>query len=155
MRYSPFKSLPMKFVINICLIFSVSVILLACRKGPGEGGNCTITGKVYGNYYNKNYSVKIDSNYVPLEDVYVIFGDDITYGVNQKTNYDGTYAFRFLRPGHYKVFAYSRDSTGAAAINRGTSKASLKTAFKAVIKEVDINSSGQTVTVPNIVVIPK
>jgi hypothetical protein len=140
-------------------VFGLMLVLgfgYSCRKGPGEGGNCTITGKVYGVYYNKNFSARIDSGYVGLEDVYVIFGDDVTYGTNQKTNYDGTYSFRFLRPGHYKVFAYGRDTTNLYAINHSiTTKATLKTALKAVVKDVEIPSSNQTVIVPNIVVIPK
>ena len=144
----------MKGLKTICFLIACGS-LFACRKGAGEGGNCTITGHVFGNYYNKNYSVKTNSEYAPLQDVYIIFGDDVTFGTNQKTNFDGTYSFRYLRPGRYRVYAYSRDSTGAAAINRGTSQASLNPAPLAIIKDVEITSSNQTVIVPNLVVIPK
>jgi hypothetical protein len=151
---STYNFINMKGLKTICFLIACGS-LLACRKGAGEGGDCTITGRVYGNYYNKNFSVKTASEYAPLQDVYIIFDNDITFGTNQKTNYDGTYSFRYLRPGNYKIYAYSRDSTGAAAINKGVSAAALNPAPLAIIKEVQIGSSNQTVKVPDLIVIPK
>lgn len=85
--------------------------LCSCEKEPGEGGNSTIFGKVYVKDYNGTFTVLNGTYYGPDEDVYIIYGDDITYGNDISTNYDGTFEFKYLRPGKYTVFVYSKDST--------------------------------------------
>jgi hypothetical protein len=83
---------------------------IACEKGPGEGGTSKIRGKVYGYNYNSTFTFITDSGYVPDEDVYIIYGDEKTFDDDQKTNYDGTYEFRYLRKGKYTLYVYSDDS---------------------------------------------
>jgi hypothetical protein len=69
-----------------------------------------------------------------------VYGDDKSYSDRTRTSYDGTYEFKYLRPGNYQVFAYSKDS-------------SLQTnALIAVIKNVEIEKKKQEVAVDDIVV---
>lgn len=99
----------------LALIF----IIPACQSGPGPGGQASITGRVYakGNW-NPSCSQYIDSSsispifipfYAPDEDVYLIYGDDPSYGDRVKTAPDGTYQFNYLRKGKYTVYVYSKD----------------------------------------------
>lgn len=91
-------------------------IIPACKNGPGPGGQASITGKVYakGNW-NPSCTLYSDSSsgfvpfYAPDEDVYLIYGDDPSYGDKVKTAPDGTYQFNYLRPGKYTVYVYSKD----------------------------------------------
>jgi hypothetical protein len=89
--------------LSICLIIGAT----ACKKDEGKGGKYSITGKVFQRKYDPSWVAKIDSFYIADEDVYIIYGDDVTFGDHQKTNYDGTYEFKFLRKGHYTIYAYS------------------------------------------------
>ena len=88
------------------------------------------------------------SGYAPKIDVYIIYGDNVTYGDDQKTNYDGSYEFRYLRKGGYKIYAYTRVSAGTyqGAPNQLAPDI-------AVVQSVSIGSSGETVTVPDIKII--
>ena len=126
------------------LILSTFVVLLlvaSCAKDAGEGGTSSIKGKVYAKYYNKTFTSLIGETYAPDKDVYIIFGDDVTYGDKQKTCYDGSFEFKYLRKGKYKVYAYSLDTT---LTNPSTQFA--------VIAEVEITKNGETVVTNDIVI---
>jgi hypothetical protein len=123
------------FLISIFLALMVS-----CEKDPGKGGNSSIFGKVYVKDYNSTFTILQDEYYGQDENVYVIYGDDVTYSDDVSTNYDGTYEFKYLRPGKYKIYAYSKDS-------------SLQTlADIPIIKEVEITGKNQRIEVPDIVI---
>lgn len=114
-------------VITLCL-FSVS----SCKKSEGEGGKASITGKIWVKRYNATGTVVAGEFAGAYEDVYIIYGDDASYGDKLQTNPDGVYEFKYLRPGSYKIYAYS---TGPSlTVNR-----------VAVIKEVEITEKKQTV----------
>jgi hypothetical protein len=88
----------------------LSILLPSCKKVEGVGGKATIKGKVY----VKNYvGTTLTSEFYGADyDVYIIYGEDNTfYDDNVKTSYDGSFEFRYLRPGIYKVFAYTDDSS--------------------------------------------
>ena len=84
--------------------------LFSCSKEEGEGGRSSISGTIHltdvtgfnaGDEYN-----------VPDYDVYIIYGeDDNVYDDDIKTNYDGTFEFKNLRKGTYRVFAYTLDNS--------------------------------------------
>ncbi len=90
--------------------------IASCNSGSGPGGQATITGKVYvkGNW-NSTCTVYTDSStgfnsyYAPDIDVYLIYGDEPTYGDRVKTAPDGTFQFKYLRKGSYTVYSYSKD----------------------------------------------
>ncbi len=87
-----------------CLCVSIA-LFTACRKSPGLGGSSTIRGKVKAIHYDvfgNSYSY-----YTSKADVFIIYGDDVYFGDDIKTSYDGTYEFRYLRKGRYTIFSYS------------------------------------------------
>jgi hypothetical protein len=90
------------------------IALVACQKDPGTGGAGTISGKV-----NKEVRVVITNpntaQYtVPAanEDVFIIYGDHTSPDDKIVTNYNGEFEFRNLRKGSYKIYVYSKDTTG-------------------------------------------
>ena len=104
------KKLVITFTICSLIVFS------ACKKPAGEGGKSTITGKVWVENYNTLNSVTdtyfLKGEYFGAdEDVYIIYGDDISYGNKTKTGPDGVFEFKFLRPGDYKIYVPSKDTT--------------------------------------------
>lgn len=129
------------------LLLSIVFLVLfnSCKKEAGEGGTSFIKGRVYAKYYNKNFTVLADSAYAPDIDIYIIYGDDFSYGERKKTSYNGTYEFKYLQKGTYKIFAYTRDSTGTYRnfVNQYANDLP-------VIQEVEITKNKQTVEVPDI-----
>jgi hypothetical protein len=130
------------------LLFLPAIALLltiaSCNSGPGPGGQATITGRVYakGNW-NSTCTLYRDSTngwvpfYVPDVEVYIIYGDEPSYGERVRTAPDGTFQFKFLRRGSYTVYAYSNDCTALS----GT------TAVSAV---VEITDKKQELILPNL-----
>jgi hypothetical protein len=43
------------------------------------------------------------------EDVFIIYGDDISYSDKKECSYDGRFEFKYLRPGSYTLYVYSKD----------------------------------------------
>lgn len=117
-------------------------LLSSCNVQEGPGGLATITGRVYANDYNADFSQLNGSYYAPDEDVFLIYGDDEIYSDDMKTHFDGSFRFQFLRKGTYSLFAYTKDSTGT--IPSGVSP---------VLIEVEITSKNQTVDVGEIVIL--
>jgi hypothetical protein len=100
---------------NTLLLFGVVVLMHSCAKGPGEGGNCTIIGYVEVDDLGLIYPGAD-------EDVYIVYGDDITYGERIKSSYDGRFEFKYLREGSYTVYVYSDalppEPSGTVAIKK-------------------------------------
>ncbi len=115
-------------------------ILTSCKKEEGEGGTSSIIGKVYVKDYNDTFTVLEDEYYGQEVDVYIIYGDDVSFGDRTRTNYDGTYEFKYLRKGTYHVYAYSKDSTLQS------------NALVPVIQTVEISKNSQEVQVSDLVV---
>ena len=127
-----------KPLILICII-SVLFIFSSCSKDAGEGGNSSIIGKVYVKDYNFQFTALQDEYYEGDIDVYIIYGDDASYGDRTRTNYDGTYEFKYLRPGMYHVYALSDDSTTLGKIP--------------IIENVEITKRKQTIVAPEITIL--
>lgn len=118
-------------------IFVIVGVLFACKKEPGEGGRASIKGKV-------KMIDTIGGNqgeyFLPNEDVFIIYGDaDDIYDDDTKTNYDGSFQFKNLRKGSYRVFAYTNDASSPSGV-------------APVIKSVEISSNKEEVEVETIVV---
>jgi hypothetical protein len=113
----------------------------SCKKDAGEGGNSSIKGKVFGKYYSKTFVTLLGTQYVPDHDVYIVYGDETSFGDRIRTNYDGAFEFKFLRKGSYKVFVYSKDSTMKAP-----------SGIIPVIQTVEISKNGQSETLPDLVI---
>ena len=128
----------MKSKISLVFLLLTS-LFISCKKEAGQGGRATIKGKVYAEYWDKAFSAKKDSAFAPNVDVYIIYGNDVSYGDNQKTSYDGTFEFKYLQKGNYKIYAYSRDSSGVA-----TGQLNVYAPNIAVVKSVEITERKQT-----------
>lgn len=107
LRFTINTTLAMKKLWPILLL--IAVLLIACAKEPGVGGTATIVGKVYAYDYNAEMTNLRTEYYAPDEDVFIIFGEDSIFSDRTLTNFDGTYRFKYLRPGTYTIFAYSKN----------------------------------------------
>jgi hypothetical protein len=128
---------------KIFILISLVIIIFpiaSCKKDAGKGGNSTIFGKVYVKKYNDTFTILQEEYYGTYIYVMIIYGNDRDYGDRVRTNYDGTYEFKYLRPGHYRVYAYSKDSTLQTNNLIG------------IVKEIDITKKKQQMEVPDIVV---
>ena len=98
------------------LIIIISLItLFSCKKEEGEGGRSSIKGKIH----MTDKTGAIQGNYdVPDYDVYIIYGtkNDI-YDDDMKTNYDGTFEFKNLREGSYKIYTYTVNTTMTSGVS--------------------------------------
>jgi len=82
-----------------------------CEKDPGEGGTSSITGYLHVTDYNASFLI-VQGEYPGAdEDVYIIYGDDVSYGDRIRSGPDGRFEFKYLREGKYTVYAYSDDTT--------------------------------------------
>jgi len=124
------------------LVLILLVVTSACKKGPGSGGSSFIKGKVLMYDYNGNYPQLDTIYYKADEDVFIIYGDGDTYGDKFSTSFDGSYEFKYLRKGSYKVFVYSDDSTGLSPSGKIT-----------VFQTVEIEKNKETVEVPDLVIV--
>lgn len=82
------------------------LLLSACNKEEGFGGN----SKIYG----KAYEVRVDRHWNPVDtfpiadqDIYIRFGESNSYDERVITAGDGYYEFNYLRPGDYSMFTFS------------------------------------------------
>lgn len=135
----------MKYKLSTALIVFSLIACISCEKGPGEGGNSTIKGKVITREYNGDFTVLRDVYPSAKEDVYIIYGNDASevYGDQMETDWEGKYEFNYLQKGKYIIYVYSKDST----LTYTTSKKI------AIMKEVEITGKNQTVEVPDITII--
>jgi len=114
--------------LSLLLVAILLLGLSSCEKIEGEGGTSTIMGKVYAFNYNYELTQLRWEGYVPQEDVYIIYGNDTIYSDRFRTNFDGSYRFKYLRPGTYTVFTYSKNLA-----NVNTSRTDVLTQVKKII----------------------
>lgn len=136
---------------GLLLLVSSAMLFTACSKDAGEGGTSTIRGKVIINSFQAGFQPPVpDTSYAAVdENAYIIYGaDHSTYDDNYNTSYDGSYEFKYLQKGKYKIFAYSKDSTGAYLGNISGARPKIP-----VFVEVEITENGSVVTAPDIVIL--
>ncbi|MFM7823961.1 MAG: hypothetical protein ACKPB3_09335 [Bacteroidota bacterium] len=100
------------WITSLALSFSM---FTSCEKGPGEGGTSSIVGSVeVDDFQNGEIYPGVD------EDVYLIYGDDITYSERIKSSFDGRFQFNYLREGSYTIYVYSDTLTasGTTAVSK-------------------------------------
>jgi hypothetical protein len=114
----------------------------SCIKDEGLGGNASIEGKVFVLDYNAELTNQLGEYYGSDIDVFIIYGDDSIYSDNFKTSYEGSYRFKNLRAGDYRVFAYSEDTTGMLGGNTFP-----------VFKNITIIDKDQVVQVEDIIIV--
>jgi hypothetical protein len=121
-------------LVSFLLIFTIA--LISCAKEAGEGGNSTIYGKLTAYDYNAEFTSLKGIYPAADEDVYLIYGSDRSYSQRVRSNYNGIYEFKYMRPGDYKVYVYSKDST-----------LTLPSGIYAITADVKIDGNKQTVEV--------
>lgn len=110
-------------------VLPVVMLLSSCTNGSGPGGKASIEGTIKATRYVNNCTTNAGSFLAEDEDVYIIYGDDPSYGDRVKTGPGGVFYFKYLRPGKYKIYAYSTTCTVAQK--------------EAVIMEVEITDKNQ------------
>ena len=121
---------------RVFLLIFLSVAFFSCSKEAGDGGNSTIYGKITAYNYNAEFTTLKGIYPAADEDVYLIYGEDRSYSERIRSNYNGIYEFKYLRPGDYTIYVYSKDST-----------LTLASEIYPVIKKVSITEKQQTVEV--------
>lgn len=96
---------------RITLVLLPLMILLGCKKDPGEGGKAEIRGRLMEQRYNSN-GQPTGSPY-PLADerVYIIYGDSQFHDDDVRSGPDGQFRFTWLRKGQYTLYAISECPT--------------------------------------------
>jgi hypothetical protein len=86
-----------------------TLLLMACKKEEGVGGDASISGQVWTYAVNGSFTDTIAE--YPAEDtyVYIVYGDNTGFDKRIKTDYSGYFQFNFLYPGNYTVYVYSFD----------------------------------------------
>ena len=126
-----------------------SIIILAltyfagCKKPPGPGGQATVKGKVYAYDYDNTQNYLISKGYSPGTKVFIVYGSGNDIGNNVTTSIDGSFEFKYLTKGHYKVFVNSLDTSYKVKGN--------DTEYP-IIKEFDIKETKQKITLEDIVI---
>ncbi|MCX6232689.1 MAG: hypothetical protein NTZ33_14220 [Bacteroidetes bacterium] len=133
----------MKFIKNPITIIAILLLLFiaSCSKEAGEGGTSAIQGKVYARYYNKTFTSFLGESYAPNKYVYICYGDNIAYGDKQRTDGGGSFEFKYLRKGKYKVYTFSLDTTLTNPAGQ----------FE-VLENVTITDNDQTVTTKDLLI---
>lgn len=126
----------MKKTFPVLLLILISFTVFSCSKEAGDGGNSTIYGKIIAYNYNSEFTYLKGIYPAADEDVYLIYGEDHSYSERIRSNYDGIYEFKYLRPGEYTIYTYSKDST-----------LTLASEMYPVIRTVKIDDKHQTVEV--------
>lgn len=98
------------------ILFCVSLFLITCKKYAGDGGNSSISGNVMKDIRVILANSATYQRTVPGADrnVFIIYGDHTSPDDNVDTNYDGEFEFRYLRPGKYTIYVYSKDTNAVA-----------------------------------------
>jgi hypothetical protein len=99
----------MKFIVFLFFVFVMAIT--ACKKEAGEGGQASITGKVWMQEWIGTYHDSTNDHWATERDIYIIYGNDVSYGNHTKTGFDGLYEFQYLREGDYTVYVYSDSTT--------------------------------------------
>ena len=124
----------------------ISLFMVSCAKDEGEGGNSSITGKVFVKDYNSEYTSVHHEYYAMDEDVFIMYGDHNYYDDKTTTGYDGTFRFGNLRKGKYTIFVYSDDTTYYSNWSPDNPES------YPIIKEVEITKNNQEINLDEIII---
>lgn len=119
----------------------ITIAIASCKKPAGEGGKSSIKGTIWVEDWNSGFTVKNGEYAGYDEDVYIIYGDDVSYSDKTKSNYNGEYEFKYLRKGKYKIYVYSKDKTLVSVSGEVS-----------VVKEVEITNKKEVKTVDQIII---
>lgn len=129
----------------IAAIGILTTITIACKKPAGEGGTSTIKGTVYTKNYNSNFSTLLGQYPGADVDVYIIYGDEATFGDRTRSGPDGVFEFKYLRKGNYKVYVYSKDSVATVGPPYSMTNPNVNAPDMAVYRSGEITKKKETV----------
>lgn len=133
------------FYYVIGLLF-MALTVSSCQKIEGPGGAATIQGKLVVQEYDSGGNL-IKTYDAADMDVYIIYGnnpDETYFHDDIATSYDGTFKFRFLEPGNYRIFFYEDLTFAELTANpNGPNK-------KVIIKDVTIEKKKEVVDLETI-----
>jgi hypothetical protein len=120
-------------ILMLLTVSLIATIISSCEKPPGPGGKAVIKGKVWAVDYDNTFYRPITEGYAVDERVYIIYGNGTTPNDDVRTGPDGSFEFRFLNKGHYRVYVNSLDTAGKGY--KGLDS------YKSIIKDVDLGAS--------------
>lgn len=123
------------------------LISASCKKQAGEGGQATIKGKVLERKMSADFSTCYGQFVAADKTVYIIYGDDASYGNDVKTGPDGVFEFQYLRKGNYRIYTYSNDSAGTVGPPANAAAPKM-----AITKSFEVTSTKQVVESANFVI---
>jgi hypothetical protein len=83
-----------------------------CEKTEGEGGRGSISGRVIEQFRYPLTEEVVAEYYAKDERVYIIYGtEERVYDDDMRTDFEGRFRFRWLRPGTYTIYVYSECNT--------------------------------------------
>lgn len=127
--------------------FLICFFMVGCKKVEGPGGTSTIKGKIIAHDFDAAFLSSPVIYPSSNTEAYIIYGaNHSTYDNNFKTSYDGSYEFKYLQKGKYRIFAYSVDSTGAYKNNPSL-------ALVPTFVDVEITSNGSSVTATDLIIL--
>ncbi len=124
---------------------ALSIFFTACKKDEGVGGTSTIVGKVFVKSFDVSFQSLIRTYPDAGREVFIIYGDShSTYDDSYKASYDGSFQFKYLQKGKYKLFIYVKDTTGAYLGNYNSSAPRIPK-----FVNVEITTNGSNVATPD------
>lgn len=131
----------LRLYFHILILLLLIVGLASCKKPEGPGGQASVKGKVYASDFDNTNTYLVSKGYYPGIKVYIIYGSGTEIGNSVVTSTDGSYEFKYLNKGRYKVFVNSVDTSKKVKGNDTE---------KAVIKEFEIKEAKKKVTLEDI-----
>jgi hypothetical protein len=132
-----------KRLIKTAMMAILTAGFISCEKPAGPGGSATIKGRIFAHDFDNTQRYEISKGYAAGERVYIMFGNDNTVGDNVRTAADGSYEFRYLNKGSYKIFVNSLDTSIKYKGNK---------TFVPVFAEATITDRKQVVTIEDIII---
>ncbi len=129
------------------LILIIFIFIISCKKPPGPGGNSSIKGKVIMYLYDASTNTFSKKYPAADVDVYIIYGNETSYGDRIRTDYEGDFEFKYLRKGNYTIYVYSTDTVAYKG-----PPANPKAPKIPIVKSVTISKNKQTVDAGEIII---
>lgn len=138
----------MRLAIILTILGFMFMPMTSCKKQAGPGGTSSITGDILVRQYDLSFS-SFDESYPGAdEEIYIIYGDNISYSERIRSSYDGGFQFKYLRPGSYTIYVYSEDS--AAIVGPPANPNAPK---EAIVLDVEITEQHQDIDVGTLVIL--
>ena len=135
------KSIIKKLRFLTPIVIGVIFFVISCKKTAGDGGNSSISGIVWLENWTPGFTALISRYAATDYDVYIIYGDDVSYSDRIRTSYNGQFEFKYLRKGNYKIYAFSKDKTLLSPSGE-----------MSIVKEIKISDKKQKVSLDTIIV---